>query len=152
MHVVSFVALMRSVAAFALVPVAFVLGPPVAAQMRASDPHARDQLAAEQPAAEELALEGLAPEDPAPEDYRARMDRNADGRVSLSEYQDWLSDAFDAMDRDRDGVLTADELPGGKGRPITRIQYRQRLAETFHRQDGNRNGWLSAQDLAAPPR
>jgi Ca2+-binding EF-hand superfamily protein len=85
-------------------------------------------------------------------EYLARMDVNRDARVSLSEYQDWLSYAFDAMDRNRDAVLTADELPGRKGRPITRAQHRERLAATFKKQDSNQDGFLSAKELAAPPR
>ena len=85
-------------------------------------------------------------------DYLARMDTDGDGRVSLSEYQDWLSYAFDAMDHDRDGVLTAAELPGNRGRPVTRIEHRARLAERFGRQDRDRSGFLDATELAAPPR
>jgi len=85
-------------------------------------------------------------------DYLSRMDRDRDGRVSLVEYQDWLSYAFDAMDRDRDGVLTPDELPGGRGAPITRAQHRARLADAFRRQDRNHDGFLDARELAAPPR
>ena len=34
------------------------------------------------------------------------MDVDRDGNVALVEYQDWLSYAFDRMDRDRDGVLS----------------------------------------------
>ncbi|HTL14813.1 MAG TPA: calcium-dependent protein kinase 21, partial [Thermomonas sp.] len=67
-------------------------------------------------------------------DYLARMDADADGRVSLPEYQDWLSYAFDAMDRDRDGVLSPAEQPGGRGAPLSRTAYRARLAERFRRQ------------------
>jgi Ca2+-binding EF-hand superfamily protein len=85
-------------------------------------------------------------------DYLARMDTDGDGRVSLAEYQDWLSYAFDAMDRNRDGVLTADELPGGKGAPVTRAEHRARLADAFRRQDRNGDGFLDARELAAPPR
>lgn len=84
-------------------------------------------------------------------DYLARMDGDGDGRISLAEYQDWMSYAFDAMDRNRDGTLTADELPGGKGTPVTRADYRARIAATFNRQDRNRNGTLDAKELAAPP-
>ena len=50
-------------------------------------------------------------------DYLARMDADGDGRVSLAEYQDWLSYAFTRMDANGDGVLAPDELPGGRGRP-----------------------------------
>ena len=85
-------------------------------------------------------------------DYLARMDRDGDGRVSLIEYQDWLSYAFDAMDRDRDGVLQPAEQPGGRGKAITRGEHRARIAERFARQDVNRDGFLSAKELAAPPR
>ena len=85
-------------------------------------------------------------------DYLARMDRDGDGRVSLAEYQDWLSYAFDAMDRDHDGMLTTAELPGGRGATITRAQHRARLAAAFARQDRNHDGFLDARELAAPPR
>ncbi|WP_245622637.1 hypothetical protein [Pseudoxanthomonas dokdonensis] len=84
-------------------------------------------------------------------DYLARMDRDGDGRVSLSEYQQWMSYAFDARDADGDGVLAAAELPGGKGAPISRASHLQILAQRFQRQDANRDGYLSARELAAPP-
>lgn len=85
-------------------------------------------------------------------DYLARMDSNQDHRVSLVEYQDWLSYAFDAMDRDHDGLLTPGELPGGHGPSLSRTQHRARLAEAFARQDRNGDGFLDAAELAAPPR
>ncbi|BCT92165.1 hypothetical protein LYSHEL_11890 [Lysobacter helvus] len=85
-------------------------------------------------------------------EYLARMDVDHDGRVSLVEYQDWLSYAFDAMDRDHDGTLSPAEQPGGRGKPITREQHRLRLADAFRRQDANHDGSLSASELAAPPR
>jgi len=84
-------------------------------------------------------------------DYLARMDTDGDGRVSLREYQDWLSYAFDGMDRNHDGVLSADEHPGGKGKSILREVYRAQLAERFRKQDTNHDGYLSAKELAAPP-
>ena len=84
-------------------------------------------------------------------DYLARMDGDGDGRVGLVEYQDWMSYAFDARDGNRDGVLSPDELPGGRGQTITRVQHRERLAATFKKQDVDRDGFLSAKELAAPP-
>ena len=84
--------------------------------------------------------------------YLARMDADGDGRIRLAEYQDWLSYAFDRMDRDHDGVLSPAEQPGGRGVPLTRDAYRARLAETFRRQDRNGDGALDARELAAPPR
>ena len=80
------------------------------------------------------------------------MDADHDGRVSLAEYQDWLSYAFDAMDRNRDGVLSPAEQPGGRGSALTRGEHRAHLAAAFARQDTNRDGFLSAKELAAPPR
>lgn len=85
------------------------------------------------------------------QEYLERMDTDGDGRVSLAEYQAWMSYAFDRMDRNGDGVLSADELPGGKGRPITRAEHMAKIAATFNRQDTNRDGYLDARELAAPP-
>ncbi len=84
-------------------------------------------------------------------EYLSKMDADGDGKVSLAEYQDWMSYAFDAMDRNRDGVLTAGEQPGGRGKPVSRSEHRTRLAERFAKQDLNRDGFLSARELAAPP-
>ncbi|MFD0320426.1 EF-hand domain-containing protein [Lysobacter gummosus] len=87
-------------------------------------------------------------------DYLARIDGDGDGRISLSEYQDWLSYAFDAMDANRDGVLDAQEQPAsGRGAraTLTREQHRQTLAERFRKQDRNHDGWLDARELASPP-
>ena len=84
-------------------------------------------------------------------DYLSRMDFDGDRRISLLEYQDWLTYAFDGMDRNRDGMLAPDEQPGGRGKPITRDAHRARVAERFGRQDIDRSGFLDAKELAAPP-
>lgn len=84
-------------------------------------------------------------------DYVAKMDADRDGRVSLAEYQDWLGYAFHGMDRDRDGVLSAAEQPGGRGKPLGLAEHRARIADRFAKQDANRDGFLSARELAAPP-
>lgn len=84
-------------------------------------------------------------------DYLGLMDTDRDSRVSPAEYQDWLSYAFDGMDRNRDGVLTPDEQPGGRGKTVTRDEHRLRIAERFRRQDRDRNGFLDAQELSSPP-
>lgn len=85
-------------------------------------------------------------------DYLARMDSDGDGRVSLAEYVDWMGYAFHAMDRNGDGVLSPDELPGGRGKAVTLEQHRGRLSAGFARQDANRDGFLDAAELRAPPR
>ncbi|KRG61669.1 EF-hand domain-containing protein [Stenotrophomonas maltophilia] len=84
--------------------------------------------------------------------YLQRMDSDGDGRVSESEYVQWMLYAFDHMDRNGDGVLSADELPGGKGRAISREQQRQVIVQRFHKQDANGDGFLDVRELAAPPR
>ncbi|WRL52680.1 calcium-dependent protein kinase 21 [Luteimonas sp. R10] len=85
-------------------------------------------------------------------DYLERIDTDGDGRASLGEYQAWMSYAFDAMDADGDGVLTAAEQPGSRrGKPITRAAHLARLTDRFNRQDLNRDGFLDARELAAPP-
>lgn len=83
--------------------------------------------------------------------YLQRMDRDSDGRVSLDEYLAWMSYAFNARDADHDGVLSPAELPGGRGKPITRVQHQSTLTARFRKQDGNGDGYLSARELAAPP-
>ncbi|HZH43160.1 MAG TPA: hypothetical protein VEY50_03635 [Lysobacter sp.] len=85
-------------------------------------------------------------------DYLTRMDSDRDGRIALAEYQAWMGYAFERMDRNRDGVLMPDELPGGRGRQVSLAAHREALAATFRRQDTNRDGFLDARELAAPPR
>jgi hypothetical protein len=84
--------------------------------------------------------------------YLQRMDRDGDARISLDEYLLWMSYAFDARDLDHDGVLSAAELPGGRGKPITRAQHQATLTARFRKQDSDGDGYLSARELAAPPR
>jgi Ca2+-binding EF-hand superfamily protein len=85
-------------------------------------------------------------------EYLARMDTDGDGRIALAEYQAWMGYAFEQMDANHDGQLTADELPGGKGQTISLVEHRETLAAMFRRQDGDGDGFLSAKELAAPPR
>ncbi|MGZ1520952.1 MULTISPECIES: EF-hand domain-containing protein [Xanthomonas] len=84
--------------------------------------------------------------------YLQRMDTDGDGRVSLDEYLAWMSYAFDQRDTDHDGVLQGDELPGRRGKPITRAAHRATLIARFARQDADGDGYLSARELLAPPR
>ena len=45
-------------------------------------------------------------------DYLQRMDTDADGRVSLAEYQAWMGYAFTRMDADRSGFIEDGERGG----------------------------------------
>lgn len=85
-------------------------------------------------------------------EYLARIDGDQDGRIALAEYQAWMGYAFERMDGNRDGQLTADELPGGKGKAISLAAHRESLAAMFRRQDANGDGFLDMKELAAPPR
>lgn len=84
--------------------------------------------------------------------YLQRMDTDGDGRVSGDEYLAWMRYAFDQRDLDHDGVLQGDELPGRRGKPVTRAAHRATLIERFALQDANGDGYLSARELLAPPR
>ena len=84
-------------------------------------------------------------------DYLARMDSDGNGTVSLAEYQQWMGYAFERMDRNGDGTLSPGELPGGRGRAVTRQAHLATLAAAFKRQDLDGNGVLDARELAAPP-
>jgi hypothetical protein len=83
--------------------------------------------------------------------FRA-MDRSGDGRVSEAEYVDYMSQGFLRRDRNHDGVLEADELPGGRGKPISLSAWQDNLRRAFRQLDRNHDGYLSPQELMQPPR
>jgi Ca2+-binding EF-hand superfamily protein len=63
-----------------------------------------------------------------------------------------MSRGFQAMDRNGDGVIETDELPGGRGKRITLKEYQDNLRRQFHKLDRNRDDYLNASELTAPPR
>src|SRR5690606_9429713 len=69
-----------------------------------------------------------------------RLDRNGDGRVSRDEWP-YAAAAFDASDRNRDGVLTAAELHGD----------RSGSSDLFDVVDDNRDGRISRAEWRASP-
>jgi Ca2+-binding EF-hand superfamily protein len=85
-----------------------------------------------------------------PADYLARMDRDHDGRVSRAEYVDYLSAGFRRLDRNGDGLLTPDELPGGRGRAVPLTQWQATLGRQFDKLDRDHDGYLDARELAQP--
>ena len=85
--------------------------------------------------------------------YLALVDANADGRVDLAEYQAHMGRAFEAMDRDGDGIVAPHEFPPGvTARALPLAVHRERLAARFRAQDVDADGVLDAVELAAPPR
>lgn len=85
-------------------------------------------------------------------DYLGQFDSNGDGKVSQTEYVVYMSRGFVRMDRNGDGVISVDELPGGRGQPITLKAFQRNLRSQFQRHDRNHDGYLDAIELTAPPR
>ena len=79
------------------------------------------------------------------------MDTNGDGRISEAEYLAYMSQGFYRLDRNHDGVLETDELPGGHGKPITLQEWQDNLRREFHKLDRHHDGFLTPQELAQPP-
>ena len=80
------------------------------------------------------------------------IDTDGDGRISETEYVAYMSQGFYRRDLNHDGVLEAEELPGGHGKPITLREWQDNLRREFHRLDRNHDGYLSPQELMQPPR
>jgi Ca2+-binding EF-hand superfamily protein len=79
------------------------------------------------------------------------MDTNGDGRISEDEYVTYMSQGFYRLDRNHDGILESDELPGGRGGQVTLKQWQDNLRREFHKLDRNHDGYLSPRELAQPP-
>ena len=90
-----------------------------------------------------------------PQEYLKLIDSDGDGRVSLGEYQDYLGRSAREMDRNGDGLLSANELPPGTrsrgGHPVNLQRQREAYAIRFHLQDRNGDRFLDAEELGAPP-
>ncbi|GLQ86572.1 EF-hand domain-containing protein [Dyella flagellata] len=80
------------------------------------------------------------------------MDSNGDGRISEAEYVAYMSQGFYRRDLNHDGVLEPEELPGGRGKPVTLKEWQDNLRREFHRLDRHHHGYLSPQELMQPPR
>jgi Ca2+-binding EF-hand superfamily protein len=79
------------------------------------------------------------------------MDTNGDGHVSEAEYVTYMSQGFYRLDRNHDGVLEADELPGGHGKSITLQEWQDNLRKEFRKLDRHHHGYLTEQELMQPP-
>lgn len=83
--------------------------------------------------------------------YLDQFDTDGNGCVSEVEYVAYMTRGFDRMDANHDGVLSIDELPGHRGKPVTRTQWQADLRRQFQRLDRRRSGCLDAQEFTAPP-
>jgi Ca2+-binding EF-hand superfamily protein len=86
-----------------------------------------------------------------PSDLFKLIDTNGDGRISEAEYVAYMSQGFYRLDKNGDGILEADELPGGHGRPVSLKTWQGNLRREFQRLDSNHDGYLSVHELAQPP-
>jgi Ca2+-binding EF-hand superfamily protein len=83
--------------------------------------------------------------------YFDAVDTDHDGRVSLGEFLERMSWAFEQMDRNRDQVLSPEEQLVPNAPTLTLAEHHRRLTEQFHRQDKNKDGSLSPREFLAPP-
>ena len=83
--------------------------------------------------------------------YFDAADSDHDGRLSLPEFQEWMSFAFRQMDKNHDAALDPEEQLVPNAKRLTLEELHERQATQFKRQDRNHDGFLSAQEFLAPP-
>ena len=88
-----------------------------------------------------------------PAEYLRWMDGNGDGRIDETEYVRYMSQGFQRMDVNSDGVLDANDGPMRPGaRPVHLDDFQRNLILQFHKLDRNHDGVLDAKELSQPPR
>lgn len=84
-----------------------------------------------------------------------QLDANADGKVTLAEFQAYparrAAERFTAVDTNGDGKLSKDEMAAANGgRNADRLA--RRVDAMFDRLDGDKDGFVSAEEMAAAGR
>lgn len=83
--------------------------------------------------------------------YFDAADTDHDHRLSLPEFQEWMSFAFRQMDKNHDDVIEPEEQLVPNAKRLTLEELHERQAEQFKRQDRNHDDLLSQTEFLAPP-
>src|SRR5262245_21465827 len=67
----------------------------------------------------------------------AHADTNGDGKITLAESQAAAKTRFDALDKNKNGAITKDELPSGRGEKL------------FEKADANSDGKVTLAEMQA---
>jgi Ca2+-binding EF-hand superfamily protein len=83
--------------------------------------------------------------------YFDAADTDHDDKLSLPEFQEWMSFAFRQMDKNHDEVIEPEEQLVPNAKRLTLAELHARQAEQFKRQDRNHDGLLTQAEFLAPP-
>lgn len=103
------------------------------------------------------ATSGFALACPGHEGGKQSADANSDGKVTLQEMQAKAKTRFEAVDKNKDGVLSKDELEGRAARmlhadankdgSVTFAESQAQVQVWFQKMDANKDGALSGDEL-----
>jgi Ca2+-binding EF-hand superfamily protein len=87
------------------------------------------------------------------------MDRDRNGKVSKSEFSQYMSQTFHRRDLNKNGQLERNELSPtllrrmdrDRNGAVSKTEYMQHMSQTFHRLDVNKNGQLEPEELQRLP-
>ncbi|HMJ12823.1 MAG TPA: EF-hand domain-containing protein [Polyangiaceae bacterium] len=91
---------------------------------------------------------------------RGKMDTNGDGKVTLAEAQAGAKQKFERMDKNKNGVVTKDELSGKRARylekadtnkdgKVTLAEAQAKAQTWFQKLDTNKDGVLTKEEFHA---
>ncbi len=83
--------------------------------------------------------------------YFDAADSDHDHRLSLPEFQEWMSYAFRKMDKNHDDVIEPEEQLVPNAPRLTLEELHERQAAQFRKQDSNHDGFLTQAEFLAPP-
>jgi hypothetical protein len=83
--------------------------------------------------------------------YFDLADSDHDHRLSLPEFQEFMSYAFRQMDKNHDDVIEPEEQLVPNAPRLTLAELHERQAAQFRRQDRDHDGFLTPAEFLAPP-